>query len=993
MAEETNFVARQPELAFLDQRLDKAIGGQGQMCFVTGNAGAGKTSLVAEFIRRAQEKHPDLVSAVGVCDAQTGSGDPYLPFREIYELLTGNTETRVARGQISKESARRLGGLFSITGDILVQLGPDLFDLFIPGSKLLATAGALIIKKTEWSEKLKRRLEDKSGLHAAKPAGLDQNQIFEQYINVLCGLARKVPLVLVLEDLHWADPDSINMLFRLGRRLEGNRILVIGSYRPGDIAIGRGGERHPLAPVISEMKRQFGQIEIDLDQVQTARGREFVDAYLDSESNRLDSDFRQALYRHTGSHPLFTVELLRHMQQSGDLVKDADGCWGARANLRWNSLPSRIEGIFEEGIGRLGQELRESLTIGSVEGEQFTAEVVAQVKSIEVRNLVRQFSGELEKEMRLLESQGVERVGQQRLSHYRFTSKLMQAYLYDDLDEVELSYLHEDVGSALEEMYGSQSAEVAVQLAHHFDLAGVTDKARRYLELAGEQAAARYALNQALENFTRALELTPETDIEARWRLLLAREQVYDLQAGRDLQAKDLDALDQIARQAGSPEKQSEAALRRSQLAINLADYPSAIRYAEQVIQIAQPAGDRLRQAAGQRLWGRGLREQGQYDAARQHLEMARDLAQEDHADAVWAMSLYELGALAYFSGDYAQAQSSWQTVLDFYRRHDDRRGQGLVLRGLGLMANKTGEHTSARAFAEEALRLSREVGDRPEEARCLITTANTARHQGDLTAAKNLYEQALGMYRQSGNRAWEGLALMNLGYVTWETGDFASARTLLEQALVIQRETGNRWAQSSCLENLGMVLRDLGEPQHARLYLDEGLEICQAAGIRDGEGTILNEIGIAALDLGDPARAREAFERAYTLNQELGNRRAAAEALAGLVQVDALQGAADQALAHAGDLFAYLEQDPDLSGAQRPLRVYMACFQALRAAGDARAEALLERGYWLLMARAARIQDENARRSFLQNIPIHREVTQAFQRSSEQPLNPPRPG
>ena len=211
------------------------------------------------------------------------------------------------------------------------------------------------------------------------------------------------------------------------------------------------------------------------DQVQTARGREFVDASLESESNRLENDFRPALCRRTGSHPLFTVELLRHMQQSGDLVKDADGCWVAGPNLRWNSLPSRIEGIFEEGIGRLEQELRESLTVGSVEGEQFTAEVVARVKSIEVRNLVRQFSGELEKDMRLLESQGVERVGQQRLSHYRFTNKLMQAYLYDDLDEVELSYLHEDVGSALEEIYGSQAAEVAVQLARHFDLAGVTD--------------------------------------------------------------------------------------------------------------------------------------------------------------------------------------------------------------------------------------------------------------------------------------------------------------------------------------------------------------------------------------------------------------------------------------------------------------------------------------------------------------------------------------
>ena len=132
--------------------------------------------------------------------------------------------------------------------------------------------------------------------------------------------------------------------------------------------------------MLAECKRYFGDVWVDLDRAEKDEGRPFVDALLDLETNRLGPSFRRALFQHTGGHPLFAVELLRHMQEQGDLEKDAEGCWIKASSLDWDDLPARVEGVIEERIGRLEAELRETLTAGSVEGEEFTAEVIARAR-------------------------------------------------------------------------------------------------------------------------------------------------------------------------------------------------------------------------------------------------------------------------------------------------------------------------------------------------------------------------------------------------------------------------------------------------------------------------------------------------------------------------------------------------------------------------------------------------------------------------------------
>ena len=213
----TPLMARQHELARLDGLLELALAGHGQAAFVTGEAGTGKTALIEEFARRAQAAHADLVVAGGNCNAYSGIGDPYLPFREIMGLLTGDVERRWAAGTLSGEQARRLWNLIPQAAQALAADGPDLVDIFVPGPSLVARARAAVPGGAPWLDELQALVN--SHEPGGSQAGLKQADLFEQYARVLATLAQAHPLLLILDDLQWADSGSTSLLFHLGRQL------------------------------------------------------------------------------------------------------------------------------------------------------------------------------------------------------------------------------------------------------------------------------------------------------------------------------------------------------------------------------------------------------------------------------------------------------------------------------------------------------------------------------------------------------------------------------------------------------------------------------------------------------------------------------------------------------------------------------------------------------------------------------------------------------
>lgn len=971
------FVARERELAQLNGSLKHAVAGQGQVCFLAGEAGSGKTTLMREFARRAQEQYADLAVAVGQSDAQTGEGDAHLPFREILAQLTGDLEAKLAQGAITAENADRLRKLLVLSGQALVEVGPDLIGIFVPGAGLATRIGAFVVEKVGWLEKLEKLAGKTPEPGGRAGSGLEASHIFEQYGNVLARLAEKRPLLLVLDDVQWADTASLALLFRLGRRIGGCRILIVAMYRPEEVALGRAGQRHPLEKVLAEFKRYFGESCVDLDSAGEREGRRFVNALLNSEPNRLTNRFRQKLYQHTGGQPLFTIELLRAMQERGDLVQDQDGHWVETPALDWTSLPERVEGVIEERIGRLEHQLRQMLSVGSVEGEEFTAEVVARVQAIEARGLVRRLSGELERQHRLVMGQGMRTLDPtgQRLSPYRFQHNLFRTYLYRELDEAERAYLHEDVGRALEELYGERRDEIAVQLALHFDHAGAAAKASHYMQRAGEQATARFANDEAIAHLSRGLVLTPRDGRDRRYALLLAREQVYGLQGQRELQAQDLADLQELASILGDDRKRAEVALRRAGYALATSDYPGAIAAAGEAIALAEAGGDIRAQATGHLRWGGALEAQGDYTASRRELTQALALSRLAGMHEVEASSQRSLGLIAKSEGDYDQAAACMEESLRICRGEGDRVGESRSLMALGGLFQRQERHARARDCYEQALAIARETGNRRLEGSLLGNLGIDAEMGGEFAAAMERFEQVAAVFHLVGDRSAKALAWAHLGFNAALQGGYERGRAYCEQALETYRDIGDRQGEVYAQGILSWLLCQAGHLDQAEAEGEQALHLAQTLGIAGYEATAWSTLARIHECRGDTAQAAGAYRQGLELFLKIGAGGQVVEGWAGLARVAAAQGDLSQAGELVDKILSQAEQSPIQVANDDPLVVYLTCYQVLRARNDARAGDILRTAQGLLEKQASSITDPLLRRSYLEDVHAPREI------------------
>ncbi len=838
------FIAREQQLKQLSEWLAQAVAGHGQVSFVSGEAGSGKSTLVNEFIKRAQKQDKDLAAAVGLCDAQTGLGDAYLPFREVMGQLTGDVDAKLAQGAITQENAGRLKNMLVLAGQAIVDVGPDLIGVFVPGVGLATKLGTFVAEKVGWLEKLEKLVnkpKEKLG-----ESGIQESHIFEQYANVLCRISEKNPLLIILDDLHWADAASINLLFHLGRRIGEHRIMILGTYRSAEVAIGRGGERHPLEKVLAEFKRYFGEIILDLDQAVEEEGRSFVAEFLGTEPNKLDEAFKDKLYEHTGGHPLFTVELLRNIQERGDLVKDQEGLWIESQYLDWNKLPTKVEGVIEERIGRLQAELKEVLTVGSVQGEDFTAEVVARVQQAEAGGLIRKLSGELERQHRLVHGEGIRRLdpGGQRLSLFRFQHNLFRSYLYNELSEAERVYLHEDVGRALEALYAEQADEIAVLLALHFERAGVDDKARHYLQKAGEQAAERYANEEAIEYFTRALEMTPETELEKRYELLLLRESIYSQKGDVELQQQDIDTLMDIVYQVNNEHWLAEVLYRKSQYNQRVGDFQSVVEIANDLIRLSDVLHDNKVKIRGHLVAGVAETSRGNQEIARDHLVKSLELASNEGRQHEEMQCLRSLSSIEREQSNFDEAITYCKSALELAKKNYERIEESKILIILGNLSSDQGNESKARFYYDEALPILKEVGSRPNEAILLSNMGCTYANKGDYRTALPYFEQARKISHDVGYREMECVALGNLGELSASLGDFIEAKNYFNEALEINREIGYKFSEMIVLSQLGQIFESLGEYSLAREYLEKSLLLTIELESKEWEVKLHSEIG-----------------------------------------------------------------------------------------------------------------------------------------------------
>ena len=800
----TPFVGRSSELAWLEARLQEVQRGRGRMVFLTGEPGSGKTMLARAFTDRLLRRADDVVIAGGLCNAQVGAGDPYLPFREILHLLSGDLDVPALGGALSPAYAQRLEAFAPLTLQALEDKGPDLFGHFVP------TRSAPARSDEKGSSAAERGRPATAGRRREGPGGpsrLPQSPqaLCDQVTRVLRAVSRECVLVLVVDDLQWADEGTLNVLAHLGRRLAGSRILLIGIYRPMEVAPDGA-----LSSVVRELQRSQGEVLVDLDQ---AGGRAFVEAFLDSSPNRLDAAFREQLTRQTGGHALFTAALVEQMREDGTLVQDEEGRWTRGTDLDWSRLPPRVEAVVAERIARLSEPLRELLAAASVQGEAFTAEVVAQTLERDppsVRKALSRLGHDRLSgpEHHLVQALGIEQVGGRPVARYRFRHALFQHFLYKCLDPITRAQRHRDVAQALQSLYVAHLDEIAVRLAYHFQEAGLLEAAVSYYTRAGQRA---YRLSAPAESVAlyqcglALLEQLPPSEGRDRRELELLLNLEAALMTTRGWGASE--RIQALQRAYGLGKRSGERLLllpvlqALASVHIARADLPAALDDAQRLLALGEEASDDLYTVMGQRLLGTAHLFMGHCQKARKFLEAglrgysalgpdARESfyvssAEEGVRLRVWLA--YALLLLGYPD----QASSASRDALDAAAGLDYGTVKGIALSSAGGAFHATARQPrEALRYAEQLLALGTKHAFPFYQAWGTFYRGWGLAFQGQPAAGLPEMRAGLEQLEATGTQASLVSLLTLLAEIYARGGQYGEGQETLQRALTLSRQT-----------------------------------------------------------------------------------------------------------------------------------------------------------------------------------------------------------
>ena len=832
-------IGRDEELGWLRGRLDDALTGTGGLAFVSGAAGSGKSVLMQAFASAARDDKPRLVVASGACNAYAGSGDPYLPFRQVLGLLCGDIELAWTSGVLTASEASSLWAGVPNVVEAILDEGPYLL-------------GTLVDAESLWNRfnigfpdhPLAGRLHAatrEAPLRAADPSRQKQ-PILDQCTRVLTRIAGQRPLLMTIDDLQWADVGTLELMLHLARELRGSGIFIVAAFRPGDLA-AHDETQHPIELVVNETQARFSAECL----LELSGTRDFIDAWLDQEPNLLTEKFREHLFEITHGHCLFTVEMVRSMRDRGDLQQDERGRWTAGSSIDWYGLSPRVEATVLTRLSQLPIEVRRDLEVASIQGDSFSAEVVATARGVPAVDVALRLTDLSSAPQPLVEGEGTARVGDIRLSVFRFRHGLFQHHLYEHLGTGERQALHEATGRAIEDINAGRLEQVAVDLALHYDEGGLVAKAIEYRSLAGRRAMALSANADATPHLERALELVESLEPSAdRDRLALGILTALGtcLQARLGYAAAATDVVYERVRALASqaaPSLEAAAAL-GSMITVDAlrGRYADALLAAEQLRTMGEQIDAAPIETVANAQAGLVLLLTGRLDEADQRLRLA-----VERYDAAWDEWL------TYTLGQHIQvtALAWWSIVLWHLGRPDDARLRAQQ----SIDMAREAEHPFSLVFAlgvggcvlsslleqsEDQVRFAEELGALAEREDFAFYRAAAQVHRG-------------GGRARLGNLD-DGLAELERGLASWsELGTVAFVLWLRPSKVDTLVRDGQLEAAGELLDELEVQL-GASEEQLAALYvpLARG-RLLRAADDADGAERELRQAAVLALESG----------------------------------------------------------------------------------------------------------------------------------------------
>jgi DNA-binding winged helix-turn-helix (wHTH) protein/tetratricopeptide (TPR) repeat protein len=792
-----NLVGRGTEIGTLTQLFEAALDEKRQMIFVTGDPGIGKTTVVEAWLSEVAAPRGALIAS-GSCIEHLGTAEAYLPVFKALGALCRRADGRHFVELLARHAPTWLAQMPGLVGD-----------------------------------------EDLQTL-ALRVQGANQSRMLREIAEALDVIAAEHPLVLVLEDMHWADASTTDLLTTLGGRCEPARVLVVITCRPAELTKGDG-----LAKVIAELRARKLAAALNLESWSLAATSDYLARRFPRAS--FPDDLARTIQHMTGGSPLFAVAVVDDLESRG-MIRPGEGGWELAAKVAEvaSRRPDTVRRLIDIQIDRLKSNEQRILEAASLIGVQFTVGAVAYALEAAADEVDTVCEG-LAKDKRLLRFVSAEPSPDGSIqSHYAFAHALYRDTALERVLPATRRLWHRRIAEGLEAAYGAGAETISADLAAHYDEAKMVAKAVRYYGLAGERALRRFGRAEALAQFSRARTLMtalPVSDESERTELAVLKQMGPAIIAQRGTQYSQLEEIfartAQLARKARDDAGLLGALLGMQRCRFLRGQFTDVERYEGELAEVAARLGDPTSAAMATVIASAARLFRGQL--------------------AVTRRPLTEASAVLYVVESDVQRAVANAPVIGLW-------GSNLValewMGGAPDAAMATAAKMCARAEAlEDPFHL------------CIALTMTALAHvwRREPEHALDAARRALVISHQEGSPVWHGRA-MSIHHWAATALDQETAKSLADElatALAAQLGAGpgGRTPFTPCVVGVYVAA---GHRERARQELDEALAFVEQTDERAWSSELHRLRGELLRD-SDATEAEHAFTRALEISREQG--------------------------------------------------------------------------------------------------------------------------
>ena len=775
-------IGRVQELAALQAAAGDVRRGRGQIICLIGEAGLGKSRLVSELHDTWQaESDPEHDLWLPIEALSYGGSQPYLLFRRLIQALAG-VRDRDSPSEVTTK-----------VHQLLVSLGLDAQSISMP-------LGSLVAGATD-------------GAGAWQPSGdAARRELFAAVTELGRAVTGRSPAVVVLEDLHWADSASIELLEHLFQLSDQHAVLFLCTFRP---------DRQSAAwalKVFAELNFPHRYRELTLQPLHADATMALTGSLL--AGAQISDALRELILGRAEGNPLFVEEIVRSLIDQGILVRSDDGgfpTWrqAPDAGLERVAIPDTLRALLLERIDRLEPEARRLLQLAAVIGRRFAFRVL---------EAICDGVSEPDRHLATLQRVGLVReVSWYPDREYEFHHALILDATYETVLRRQRRDDHLRVGEAIERLYADRPNEFAAELGRHFAEAG-DPRAMQYFKLAGDEARKFDANREAAGYYSRAIDLP---GVEPNAELYLASGMTYATLGMFDTAREQLETARDLARQHTDLKTEQEAIYELAELYTSR-DYSVAERFAEQSLMLARQLQDR-------RVEAKALNRLGNIHANLQHFSEALSLHHqalrifEELGDRWGEADCWDLIAIAQMLGsNMRDGLAALDHAIALFEELDDKQrlASSANIYGMNYQIALDGSFSiyrpreQYRESAERGLRISREIGWRDGEAFAMIALSGTSLGAGDFDLAREQGETASALALEIDHAQWILFSAFELGLIACEMLDYARALTHFEQAAELADATGSRVWQDNSRARVALCRWRLGDVEGAEALL-----------------------------------------------------------------------------------------------------------------------------------------------------------------------------